>query len=34
MLLKEVFKNILGEDFETDLMRFPGGSFENLEIIF
>lgn len=25
---KEVFKNILGEDFETDLIRFPGGSFE------
>lgn len=24
---KEVFKSILGEEFETDLMRFPGGSF-------
>lgn len=24
---EEVFKNILGEDFETNLIRFPGGSF-------
>jgi len=24
---EEVFKNILGEDFETNIMRFPGGSF-------
>lgn len=26
-ITQEVFKSILGEEFETDLMRFPGGSF-------
>lgn len=28
-ITNQVFKNILGEEFETDLMRFPGGSFED-----
>src|SRR5690606_8077819 len=27
-ITRQVFKNILGEEFETDLMRFPGGSFD------
>lgn len=26
-ITEKVFKNILGEDFETNLVRFPGGSF-------
>lgn len=26
---EEVFKSILGEEFKTDLFRFPGGSFED-----
>lgn len=26
-ITKEVFKSILGEEFETDIIRFPGGSF-------
>lgn len=28
-ITQEVFKNILGEEFETNIMRFPGGSFED-----
>lgn len=26
---EKIFKNILGQDFQTHLLRFPGGSFEN-----